>query len=192
MAREKVDFKKPLHVTMRLRDDVHVTLRTSDMLAAFQNCAEKAKNHRLHVIHFSLASNHFHMIIECADNEALAKGMKSFAGSLGKAIRKVRGGQGAVFKGRYHMRVLKSPTEMRNGLAYVLLNQSKHKKLIPYNDRFSSASYFSDWKKLLGRNIGPLLPRRHRSPRQLPGYMSIPRSWLAREGWQKAGSKRPA
>lgn len=183
MARQKVDFKKPLHVTLKLKEGIHITLRTSDMLVAFQQSAEKARKHQLHVIHFSLESNHLHLIVECANNKALADGMKSLAGSFGRAIRKCCGGRGAVFKGRFHLQVFKSPTQMKNGLAYVLLNQSKHEKLIPYNDRYSSAEYFGEWKKLLGREIGPLLPHKPKF-RKLPAYLSTPQSWLAREGWR--------
>ena len=156
------------------------------MLERFEGSLVKAKTIGLRVIHFSLQSNHIHMIVECRDNSTLAKGMKSLGCSLGKVIRRYCGGSGPVFKGRFHLHVLKSPREMKNGLAYVLLNQSKHEGLIPYRDRFSSARYFYEWKKLLGRRIGPLLSDRRRREKSLPSYLSSPRSWLARGGWMKA------
>lgn len=185
MVRETVDFKKPLHLTLKLRDNVDISLRNPGFLKTFQNCCLAAKKHKLHVLHFSIESNHLHMIVECENNRALTTGMKSLAGTLGKTIRKICGGTGAVFKGRFHMRVLRNPTQRKNGLAYVLLNQSKHEGLIPYVDRYSSAEHFRAWKKLLGKRMGPLLPRSPRS-RELPSYLSLPQSWLIREGWLRA------
>ena len=35
---------------------------------------------------------------------------------------------GSVLRGRYHVRVLRTPREVRNALAYVLLNTRKHWK----------------------------------------------------------------
>lgn len=155
------------------------------MLATFQKCAENAKKHQLHVLHFSLQSNHVHLILECVNNKALANGMKSLAGGFGRAIRKCGGGEGPVFKGRYHLQLIKKPKQMKSGLAYVLLNQSKHEELVPYSDRFSSSAHFHQWKKLLGKDTGPLLPSRQKHRRLLPNYLSSPRSWLAQEGWQR-------
>jgi hypothetical protein len=60
---------------------------------------------------------------------------------------------GPVFKGRHHMRVLKTPTETKNALEYVLLNDSKHRDVIEHLDPFSSAKYFKGWKKLLGHRF---------------------------------------
>jgi len=185
MGREEVNFKKPLHLTLRLKDEVRINLRSSEMLECFKECAEKAKTAGLRVIHFSVQSNHIHILAECRDNPTLSKGMKSLGCRLGKAIRQRCGGRGSVFKGRFHLHVLKTPREAKNGLGYVLLNQSKHQGLIPYNDRYSSAGYFYEWKKLLGRKVGPILSDWRKRDRPLPSYLSAPKSWLAREGWMK-------
>jgi REP element-mobilizing transposase RayT len=185
MSREKVDFKKPLHITLKLNGRIKKTLRGPMMLSRLKECLKKAKAIGLRVIHFSVQMNHIHILAECRDNEVLDRGMKSLGCSLGKAIRKSCGENGPVFNGRFHLHVLKSPREMKNGLGYVLLNHSKHDGLIPYSDRFSSAAYFNEWKELLGRNIGPLLMDRRRREAILPPYLSPPKSWLAREGWRK-------
>ncbi len=185
MKREKIDFKKPLHMTLKLRDGLP-SLRCDLMFGNLKRCLKKAKDRGLRVIHFSLESNHLHLLIECRDNKTLSLGMKSLGASLGKAIRKFAGGKGAVFKGRYHLHILKTPTEARNGMAYVLLNRAKHWKSIAFVDRYSSGAYFTDWRKLLGRDIGPILSARRGLRKAPPDYLSEAQSWLAREGWRKA------
>lgn len=184
-AREEVDFKKPLHITKRLKPGLK-SLRSSKMRSAFQKCLERARQKGLRVLHFSLESNHFHFIVECENNAALAAGMNSLGASLGRLIRKASGGRGPVFEGRYHLHVLKEPREVRHALAYVLLNHSKHAGLIPYKDDFSSAAHFHDWKSLLGKDVGPILEDWRKMEKPLPPHLCQARSWLAREGWRKA------
>src|SRR6185312_1812920 len=103
----------------------------------------------LYIVHFSLLNNHLHMIVEAQNNKALGIGMRSFGCRLGKAIRKVTGGVGSVFAGRYHLHVLKTPTEVKRALEYVLLNRNKHENLIEGIDEFSSATTFKLWRKPL-------------------------------------------
>jgi len=184
-AREQVDFRKPLHITKRLKPGLR-SLRSTKMKIEFQRCLKRARQKGLRVIHFAVESNHFHFIVECESNEALAAGMNSVGAGLGKLIRNMCGGAGPVFEGRYHLHVLKKPREVRNALAYVLLNHSRHEGLIPYKDDFSSAAYFHDWKLLLGDKSGPILKGGRRVEGPLPPYLCKAKSWLAREGWRRA------
>ncbi len=186
-AREKVDFKKPLHITIRLAPGLS-GLRTKHMHEQFTAALLKAKAKGLRVLHYSIQGNHLHLLVECADNQALAAGMNSFGTSFAKAVRKKLGGKGKVFAGRYHLRVLQNPTQMKNTLAYVLLNQAKHENLIPYNDKFSSSQHFNEWKALLGRNVGPILQEWRKNKKPLPEYLSKPKSWLASKGWLAASA----
>jgi len=186
MKRPKVNFSTPLHLTWRLKPDL-VNLRCAEVSALFKAAAARAKDFGLSVVHYSILSNHLHVVVECEDNEALMKGTRSLAATLGKGIRKVAGGRGGVFDGRFHLQVLENPTATRNALAYVLQNYARHSKLIAHVDRYSSAPFFSQWCKLLGKNAGPILEDLRPPPNQdLPPHLSPPRSWLAREGWQKA------
>ncbi len=183
MERAKVNFKKPLMITMKLKDGLR-GLRNKSMLEKFTECAAGVKPFGLHVLHFSIETNHLHILVEARDNESLANGMRSLGCRLGKAIRKMLGGRGGVFNGRYHLRLLATPTEVKRGLAYVLLNQAKHAKLIPHVDDYSSARHFKDWRALLARKIGPILG--DWKGVALPAYLSHPRSWLAQQGWRRA------
>lgn len=186
MAREKVDFKKPLMITMNLKQGIQ-GFRNRRMLEKFKECARESKAFGVHVLHFSLQRDHIHVFIEAKDNSSLARGMKSLGGRMGRALRSILGGRGSVFKGRYHLRVLHSPSQTKNALAYVLLNQSNHEKEAPRVDYYSSAAHFGEWKTLIGRRWRTKLSEFNLETVELPDYLSEPRSWLASEGWRRAG-----
>lgn len=181
MKRERFELKTPLQITLKLKPGLP-NLRTKKMLEAFQKALVLAKARELRVIHYSLESNHAHLVVECMDNVSLGRAMKSFGSSFGKSVRRIAGGTGSVFVGRYHLRVLRDPTQTRNSLAYVLLNRFKHEHAHVDDNPFSSGRYFDGWKKLIGRGAAA-------KNLELPEYLSTPRSWLAREGWQKASRK---
>ncbi len=184
-AREAVDFKKPLHITKRLKPGLR-GLRCKPLKLEFEKSLKKAKQKGVHFIHYSLEDNHLHLFVEAADKKALSSGMNSLGTRFAKAVRKKIGGSGSVFEGRYHLKVLKSPRQVKNALAYVLLNHSKHQKLIPYSDDFSSAAHFHEWRRLLGNEMGPILKNQRECRLALPDHLSEARSWLARAGWKKA------
>ncbi|MGE4132722.1 MAG: hypothetical protein AB7F86_13850 [Bdellovibrionales bacterium] len=194
MKRAQIKASTPLHLTWRLKDHV-VNLRCGEVLALFRRAAARSKNFGLRVIHFSIQSNHLHLIVECKNNEALKRGTRSLAASIGKGVRNLTGSRGSVFAGRFDLKVLTGPTMVRNAMAYVLQNYSKHAKLLNHIDRYSSAPYFSAWRRLLGARAGPILEDASRKDssqmfrcenHSLPDFLSPPRSWLAKEGWMRA------
>lgn len=186
MKRPNVTYKTPLHLTLKLQKDL-VNLRCGDVAVAFRMAAKRAKEFGLSLLHYSIQDNHLHLIIEVKNNDHLTRGMRSFGSSFGKAVRKIVGGRGPVFDGRFHIHILDNPTLVRNALAYVLQNYSKHSKLLKHVDRYSSAPYFGQWRMLFGAKAGPILAGMDRPP-PLPAHLSSARSWLAREGWLKAGA----
>ena len=58
----------------------------------------------------------------------LAVGMQGLAISIAKRINKLRGKDGKVFAHRYHATPLRSPTQARNAIAYVLNNWRHHRE----------------------------------------------------------------
>ncbi|MDZ4678121.1 MAG: transposase [Oligoflexia bacterium] len=177
IKREVIKSQYPLHITLRIREKIP-TLRRKVLLTEFKKSIANAKVHGINVIHFSLQSNHIHLFAESSSNKFLALGMRSLAGRFAKIIKKnaaiskhVSGSgkstagstlarslfAGSVFKGRYHLHILKTPQEVRNALEYVLLNISKHQRLIEYIDPYSSAQTFTHWRKLLGKRYNSLI-----------------------------------
>jgi len=114
--------------------------------------------------------------------------MKSVAIRLARAVNRVLRRTGPVLLGRYHVRALKTPREVRNALAYVLLNARKHwkertgKRAPVRLDEASSGRWFTGWKrKPRGQTRGD--PIRD---------VSAARSWLLRAGWRRYGLVDPA
>ena len=77
----------------------------------------------LRVLHFSLQSNHIHVIVEADTNKLLTKGMRSLTITMAKGLQK-----GRIQKERYHLHVLRSVRETRNAIRYVLFNKQRHEK----------------------------------------------------------------
>lgn len=182
VKRERVDLKKPLGITLKFE---RVSLRNFATLKAFRVAAHEAKRFYLHVLHYSIQNDHIHLIVEAKDNESLEKGMKSLCGRLGKMIRKDAGGNGPVFKDRYHLRVLKTPTEVKRALEYVLLNTAKHMKVVEHIDSFCSGFAFMHWRELLGRRFSGLIRESYEEFQRDLRELSSPQSWLARVGWMR-------
>jgi len=96
--------------------------------------------------------------------------------------------KGQVFIDRFHMRILKTPREVRNAVAYVLNNWRRHEEDRANHakawkvDPFSNGWQFAGWKERQGEWLA------YRTP---PTYESLitwfPRTWLLREGWRKHG-----
>ncbi len=143
------------------------------------------------VVHYSIQRNHVHLLIEAAGKDALGRGMMAVGTRLVHAVHRVYQRKGPVLHGRYHVRSLRTPTEVRNALAYVLLNVRKHYKqrqgVAPpvWEDEASSARWFSGWKG--GRAPPPALQRRS-DPREV----AQPHTWMLKVGWRKLGLIDPA
>jgi REP element-mobilizing transposase RayT len=202
MKRPFVDIRTPMHITMRLKDSVS-SIRRNRLLKEFKKSVMGAKKQGLYVIQFSIQRNHFHLFAEAKSNKALALGMRALAGRFAKCIKNystARGvalKKGSVFIGRYHLHVLKTVRETKNALEYVLLNFSKHRKVIEHIDHFSSGMFFKHWPKLLGKRFASLikadaefwsehLTGAGNGPGSVGNFLSTPRSWLGQTGWMRA------
>ena len=192
VRREQVSLRTPLHITFKLVRDLP-SLRSPAIFTALKIYAARVRDFGVNVVHFSVQSNHIHMIVEVLNNQSLGRAMRSLAGRLGKMIRDLvkRGSAGLpigkVFFGRYHMRVIRSPLQMRNALRYVLLNFSQHEELIDHLDQYSTASSFTEWRSLLRERYGALIEDQVESL-IIPGQREFGEawSWLCKVGWMRA------
>jgi hypothetical protein len=94
-----------------------------------------------------------------------------------------------VFTDRYHVEVIRSPTQAHHAIRYVLCNFRKHGEdqhgiartwLI---DPFSSGIAFPDWQEL--QDKAWMWPIRETYD---PLVVFRPKSWLLAEGWKRCGS----
>jgi REP element-mobilizing transposase RayT len=187
VKRPSVPLGCPSHVTLRVRRDVP-SLRSRRFVEEFRvSLREGCERGDFRVCHYSIQRDHLHLVVEAAGKEALGRGMKAVAARLARAVNRVFGRKGPVLFGRYHLRVLRSPREVRNALAYVLLNARKHWRQRngappPVRlDAASSGAWFDGWK---------------RSPptTEVRGLREVAQahSWLLRKGWRNHGLVDPA
>ncbi|MFN7971780.1 MAG: hypothetical protein U0166_05455 [Acidobacteriota bacterium] len=112
---------------------------------------------------FSVQHDHIHLVVEAhvtqeslarklrTPNQVLSRGMQALAIRIGKGLNGFLHRKGPVFADRYHMRILRSPTEVRNVLAYVVSNAWKHYRAAVrgrpglHADPWSSGPYLTGW-----------------------------------------------
>jgi hypothetical protein len=129
------------------------------------------------VIHFSVQTDHIHLIAEGNEANALVRGLQGLAVRCARAINRATRRRGAVWTSRYHSRALRTPREVRRGLVYVLLNFRKHLRAPAVVDPRSSGRWFTNgWRARLPLSADP-------SP------VAAPRTWLAAIGWRRAGGR---
>ena len=115
--REKIKATTPLHINFKYG----AFIRMESVLHILEDAIVNASKFNFSVTHFTLQSNHIHLIAEAPDNKALSSGMRSITNTMVKRI-----GKGSIQLERYHLHVLKTPREVRNALDYVLNNDIKH------------------------------------------------------------------
>jgi putative transposase len=126
MSRPKLASRFPVHVNVKVTKDVF-NLRSRRSFRVIQR-AFFAGNDRFgfRLNHFSVEGNHLHFIVEAVDAESLARGMQGLEVRIAKGLNRMMSRKGRVFGDRYHARILRTPTEVRNALRYVLNNHQKH------------------------------------------------------------------
>jgi REP element-mobilizing transposase RayT len=198
-------FRKtqPCHVTLRVRRGLQ-SLRLGSVLRAVEETFRRGRwRADFRLVHYSIQSNHAHLVVEADGPEALGRGMKSIASRFALAVNRALKRHGPVLYDRYHFRVIKTPTDVRNVLRYVLLNGRKHRmeslrrrgkdgsaatraKMRALLDPASSARWFDGWRD--GWKLD-------RSPP--PGFgsrpaVAAPETWLLEHGWRLLGLLDPS
>jgi REP-associated tyrosine transposase len=182
-TRPEVQARHPVHVVLRVTRAVG-SLRTRRayraVRGALARCAARAD---YRVVHVSLQANHLHLLVEADHKRALARGMQGFAISAAKRLnRELRRGRGDVFAFRYHATAVRTPTQARHALAYVLNNWRRHRAdaRAPWRiDPYSSAWSFTGWSRPHGY-----------APRREPLPVVRATAWLLTDGWTRAGPIR--
>src|SRR5262249_20200688 len=130
--REALPARCPAHVTLRIEREVG-SLRKHHAYHAIRRALPSTfRRTDFRICQISLQRDHIHLLIEASDERALSRGMQGFeiaaAHRLNAAVSKKTGRlrRGRVFSDRYHPRVLRTPTEVRRRLNYVLNNWRHH------------------------------------------------------------------
>lgn len=169
-----LEARHPVHVTMRVRREVW-SLRTRRCYRIIEAALRaSADRHGMRITHYTVQGNHLHLVVEAADRVALSRGMQGLSVRVAKGLNRLVGRCGAVLEDRYHAHVLRTLSEVRNAVAYVLSNTRIH----------------------AARNGRPLQARSHDpytagpptsdGSDESPPLTQPPRTWLLRVGWRIA------
>jgi REP element-mobilizing transposase RayT len=178
---------KPMHVTLRVVGDMPRLRRRHIWKAVQWAMAIAVARPDFRICHISVQGNHIHLIVEAETRRALARGMQGFQISCAKQMnaRIVVAGaprRGKVFADRYHVEVLRNPTQVRAALRYVLNNWRRHRedggrvRLDPFATGLQFGGWSDDDSPVRWLKPGmELLPT------------SYPTTWLLTTGWKRGG-----
>ena len=179
-----------MHVTLRVKNGIPSLRRQLlerivklALLKQREKLKETGASH-FQVVHFTIQSDHLHLIVEAPNKRGLARGLAGLEVRIARRLNRVLGRKGRFWSERYHRRDLRSPTETRNALRYVLLNTQKHYRVLGdrnFADPFSSAATFDGFT-----HAPATFDDAHRWP------WVKPRTWLLRVGWRRRGLLDPA
>ena len=166
-------------VTLKVRAGLPSLRRRRVIMRFERSLAALRARSTFRVVENSIQSNHAHFVIEADDAAELGRGMKALGTRFARIVNGVFEVRGSVLRDRYHLRVLRTPREVRNALAYVLLNVRKHRAqrglaTPPRVDPASSGRWFRGW-------TGETLPARD------PPVVTTAKSWMLRSGWLRWG-----
>jgi REP element-mobilizing transposase RayT len=163
----------PLHVTVRVRGSLP-SLREEALVGAVRAIIGSASSDAFRVLHFSIQTNHVHLIVEASDALGLSRGMQRLDSRIARRVNRLVGIRGPFWRERYHAKELASPQQVRNTIVYVLMNARKHGVHIEAGiDPCSSAAWFDGFAERRAETLG--------SP------VRAPRTWLAGVGWRRRG-----
>ena len=185
-ARAQLAARFPCHVTLKVRRGLP-PLRTVRLVRELERSfAAACERGRFRLAHYSIQNDHVHLIVEATSARGLACGMKSIGARLARAVNRVFRRSGPVLTDRFHLHVLRTPREVRNALAYVLLNARRHLAKIGRRlpapatlDPASSARWFPGWRSRV-------------PPAHDPPAVAMARTWLLSRGWRRYALLDPA
>ena len=156
-ARPEHVARFPLHLVLRTVPGLP-SLRRPVLFAAVRAAIEAGcSRFGMRLVHFSVQGNHIHMIVEAADKLSLTRGMQGLAVRIARAVNRAAGRSGKVFGDHYFARELRTPTQVRRAVRYVLDNAMLHAGASPRTDPCASSA--------------PVI---------------APRTWLLSVGWMRS------
>ena len=183
-APRRVIERHPLHVTLKMKRHVW-QLRSRRCFTVLERAFfEGCRRFGSRLCHFSVQHDHIHLLVEAKDPVALARAMQGLAIRMARGLNKVMGRSGTVLADRYRARSLRTPTEVRRAMVYVLNNARKHGLAIGerpgpgWIDPYSSAAWFSDWASPPDAGLRPERVA-----------VTPPETWLLQAGYVRAGGR---
>lgn len=169
----------PVHVTARIVRGLGSLRRRSELRALQMAFRAGCEKDGFRLVHYSVQTNHLHLLVEAQDRKCLARGLQGLFVRMARALNRLWRRLGKVFADRYHDRILHTPRQVRNALAYVLCNARKHGVHLAQDrpDPCTSGAWFDGWLE----RSAVAIDTRHASA------IAHPRTWLLKVGWLRHG-----
>ena len=178
------DFQadQPVHVTLRIAEGLPSLRRPLAFEAVESALAGANAKGLVRVVHYSVQSNHVHLIVEAKDQGALSRGMQALNSLWARALNRLWGRKGSLLAERYFALLIKRPIVLHNTLTYVLNNAVRHGVNLGRGkiDPYSSGRWFRGWAGAWTEGEGWSDPYAD-APTFDPEY------WLLRVGWKRHG-----
>jgi putative transposase len=172
--RDPLAARYPVHVTARLRAGLPSLRRKESYRALMRAFEAGAERNGFRLTQYSVQSNHVHLITEAPNRLALSRGLQGLLIRVARVLNRAWHRKGSIFSERYHDRILRTPREVRNALAYVLNNAKRHGIFEAGVDPFSSGRWFDGWREALASASAPPI-------------LAKARTWLLTLGWRRWG-----
>lgn len=181
VRRETFSSSSPVHVTVRVCNGVprlqsRVGMRV--IRAVFTIARDRLG---MRITQYSIQANHIHLIVEATGRHALSRAMKGLCVRIARRLNRATGRKGQVFADRYHAHILRTPSEVRNAVRYVMNNSRTHAKRAGRR-----------WRWVIDPYAGG--PCRESFVESCQSLISEPRSYLLRVAWSlpwRRPSNRP-
>lgn len=191
LSRPRVGRQRPVLITLKIRS-AFGDIRNPEFLDVFDKASQRARRFGLRIIHFSFLPNKVQLFVEFKKQEDLEKSFKSLNTALAVYLKKAffkRTGvthRGAVFLGRFEMKMISSPEESRAALREVLLSPAKLFGRKIYADTYSSAVLFGSWEHILEKDeTFEDFDFSQGEIEQIKRITSLPQFWLSQSGWRE-------
>jgi REP element-mobilizing transposase RayT len=171
-GRAELKERFPVHVTVRIARGLPGLRERNAYYVLLRSFRAGRDRFGFRLNHYSVQTNHVHMLVEAKDTRSLTRGMQGLQIRMAKALNKLWRRAGRVFADRFHDRILRTPREVRNVLVYVLNNGRRHGSFVTKNvpDPFSSGCWFDGWIEQLEHSPAPLPITRARTRLQRVGW----------------------
>ena len=165
-----------MHVTCKLVEGVASLRDPRIAVIVMAYLARVCSKAGFRLVEYSIQGNHLHLICEADSQESLSRAMQGLKSGLARILNRHLGRKGALFADRFHTEIIKTPTQCRNALRYVLHNCKKHGGHYPRCgvDPFSTAPWYPF--------SGPHDPCPEKKP------AALPKTWLLQVGWKRGGN----
>jgi REP element-mobilizing transposase RayT len=184
VERPAVVKRYPLHLTMKVAGVPN--LRSERCMTVVRQAFRGGRaRDGFRLVQYAVQPDHLHLIVEADDKRALGGGARGLAIRIAMRLNAMLRRRGRVFSDRYHAVALETARHTRRALAYVLLQDRRHRAaqgvgISTKRDECSSAPAFDGFAS--GR------------PRAGPWSDTIATAttWLLTVGWRREGVIDPA